>query len=69
MYVTVNYSATSSKEAMRFINRFKIDAIFDDDFEITFYMLDAECSQCGTPLTAPTPCDKVKPQRHLRVVR
>jgi hypothetical protein len=23
MYVTVNYSATSSKEAMRFINRFK----------------------------------------------
>ncbi len=50
-------------------NIFKIDAIFDDDFEITFYMLDAECSQCGTHLTAPTPCDKVKPQRHLRVVR
>jgi rRNA maturation protein Nop10 len=49
-------------------NLFKIDAIFDDDFELTFYMLKAECSQCGEPLTAPTPCDKVK-ERHLRLVR
>lgn len=40
-------------------NLIKIDAIFDEDGELSFYMLDAECSQCGTLLTAPTPEDEL----------
>ena len=38
-------------------NILRIDAIFDQDYEVAFYMLDAECAQCGTLVTAPTPLD------------
>lgn len=38
-------------------NIIRIDAIFDDDGELSFYLLDAECAQCGTLLTAITPED------------
>ena len=36
---------------------FTIHATFDDDYEITTYLLDAKCSMCDTRLTAPTPLD------------
>ena len=35
----------------------KIVAAFDDDYEVAYYFLDAECWNCGTRLTAPTPID------------
>lgn len=40
-------------------NIIKVDAIFDEEGELSFYMLDAECSQCSTLLTAPTPEDEL----------
>lgn len=42
-------------------NILKLDVIFDEEATISFYMLDAECSQCGTLLTAITPCDILEP--------
>jgi hypothetical protein len=37
---------------------FKVLVKFDpSDYEIGVYMLDAECSKCGTLVTAPTPID------------
>lgn len=37
---------------------FKILVKFDpSDYEIGLYMLDSECSKCGTLVTAPTPID------------
>lgn len=41
-------------------NIIKLDAIFDEEGEVSFYMLNAECSQCGTLLTAITPLDIVR---------
>jgi rRNA maturation protein Nop10 len=39
-------------------NIFKILAMFDNEtYEISQYLLDAECDQCGTLVTAPTPID------------
>lgn len=38
---------------------FTIHAVFDDDYEIAQYFLDAECSICHTKVTAPTPLDLV----------
>jgi hypothetical protein len=35
----------------------KVIAIFDDEYEISMYMLDAECYYCGAQVTAPTPLD------------
>lgn len=36
----------------------KVVVQFDPvDYEIGMYYLDAECSECGTLLTAPTPLD------------
>ena len=35
---------------------FKIKAIFDE-YEIALWFTDAECDECGTLLTAPTPAD------------
>jgi rRNA maturation endonuclease Nob1 len=29
-----------------------------EDYEIAGYYLDAECAQCGSPLTAPCPVDR-----------
>jgi uncharacterized Zn finger protein len=38
---------------------FNITAKFDKDtYELVFYKLSAQCSECGTLLTAPTPIDK-----------
>lgn len=35
-----------------------IKACFDPEtYEIEIYMLDAECAECGTMITAPTPLD------------
>lgn len=36
-------------------NIIKIDAIFDEEGVVSFYMQDAECAQCGTLLTPPMP--------------
>lgn len=36
---------------------FTIQAIFDEDYNIAGYLLDAECTFCTTKLTAPTPLD------------
>jgi len=36
---------------------FTIQAIFDDNYEIGMYLLNAECAMCHTKLTAPTPLD------------
>lgn len=42
----------------------KIIAKFDPlDYEIGLYLLDGECSKCGTLLTIPTPIDKEKYDR------
>lgn len=38
-------------------NIFSIKAIFDEEYELSMYMLDAECAMCHTRLTAPTPLD------------
>ncbi len=38
-------------------NIFNLKVIFDEDYEIAMYMLDAECAECGTLVTAPTPKD------------
>lgn len=38
-------------------NVFTIRAVFDD-YEIAGYYLDAECAECGSPLTAPCPVDR-----------
>lgn len=39
---------------------FTIQAIFDEEYEIGLYLLDAECAMCHTKLTAPTPLDLVE---------
>jgi hypothetical protein len=36
---------------------FTIQACFDENYEISGYLLDAECAYCKTKLTAPTPLD------------
>jgi len=38
---------------------FTVHAAFDDDYEISAYMLNAACDECGTLVTAPTPEDVV----------
>lgn len=38
-------------------NIFNVKVIFDNDYEIGMYLLDAECAICGTLITAPTPLD------------
>lgn len=39
---------------------FTVNVVFDEDYEIGLYLLDAECSMCKTKLTAPTPLDLVE---------
>ncbi|MBM3669954.1 MAG: hypothetical protein FJW97_08090 [Actinobacteria bacterium] len=34
-----------------------IRAVFED-YELTGYLLDAECACCGSPVTAPCPLDR-----------
>lgn len=36
-----------------------IQAEFDDDFELSGYLTNAECAYCHTKLTAPTPLDRI----------
>lgn len=36
---------------------FTIQAVFDEDYEVGMYLLDAECAMCHTKVTAPTPLD------------
>ena len=38
---------------------FTIQAEFDDDFELSGYLMNAECAYCKSKLTAPTPLDKI----------
>ena len=38
-------------------NIFKVLVTFDKEYNIEQYMLDAECNECGTLITAPTPLD------------
>lgn len=41
-------------------NVLQVRAIFDEGtYEISMYMLNAECAKCGTLVTAPTPEDLV----------
>lgn len=42
---------------------FTIQAVFDDNYEIAMYLLNAECAFCHTKLTAPTPLD-LPPNKH-----
>ena len=39
---------------------FSVQIAFDDSYEISAYMLDAKCGDCGTLVTAPTPEDVVE---------
>jgi uncharacterized Zn finger protein len=39
-------------------NIFKILVTFDEDYNLEEYLLNAECAECGTLITAPTPLDK-----------
>lgn len=39
---------------------FTIQASFDENYEIVFYLLNAECAICGSLVTAPTPLDLVE---------
>lgn len=39
---------------------FTIQAVFDENYEIGLYLLNAECAICGALLTAPTPLDLVE---------
>lgn len=36
---------------------FTIQAVFDEEYNIAQYLLNAECAECKTFLTAPTPLD------------
>lgn len=36
---------------------FIVKVVFDEGYEISGYLLDAQCSFCGTLVTAPTPLD------------
>lgn len=45
-----------------------IQAQFDEEGELTFYSLDAECNACGHELTAPTPLDYINLKRNRLVV-
>lgn len=36
---------------------FTIQAVFDDDYNVGLYLLDAQCAMCGCLVTAPTPLD------------
>lgn len=38
----------------------RIYASFDDSYEISMYLLEAECAFCESPMTAPTPLDLPK---------
>lgn len=38
---------------------FTIQAVFDENYEVAQYLLDAECAICHTKVTAPTPLDLV----------
>ena len=38
---------------------FTIQATFDENYEISGYLLNAECAMCETKVTAPTPLDLV----------
>ena len=38
-------------------NIFKILVTFDEQYDIEQYLLNAECAECGTLITAPTPLD------------
>ncbi len=38
---------------------FTIQACFDESYEISGYLLDAQCAYCSTKLTAPTPLDLI----------
>ncbi len=38
-------------------NLMLIKAVFED-YELAGYLLDAECAECGSPLTAPCPVDR-----------
>jgi hypothetical protein len=40
---------------------FTVQVIFDEDYEIGMYLLNAECAMCHTLVTAPTPLDLVEP--------
>lgn len=40
---------------------FTIQAVFDENYEVGMYLLDAECAMCHTKVTAPTPLDLVDP--------
>ena len=39
-------------------NIFKVLVTFDEEYNIEQYLLDSECAECGTLITAPTPLDK-----------
>jgi hypothetical protein len=39
---------------------FTIHAVFDENYEVGMYLLDAECAMCHTKVTAPTPLDLVE---------
>lgn len=36
---------------------FTIQAVFNDEYEVAMYLLNAECAMCHTKITAPTPLD------------
>jgi hypothetical protein len=38
-------------------NIFKVLVTFDEEYNIEQYLLDSECAECGTLVTAPTPLD------------
>jgi hypothetical protein len=47
-----------------------IQAQFDEEGELTFYDLDAQCNNCLTPLKAPTPIDYIHLKKNrLKVVK
>lgn len=39
---------------------FTIQAVFDENYEVGMYLLDARCAMCNTKLTAPTPLDLIE---------
>lgn len=38
---------------------FTVQVSFDEDYEISAYLLNAECAYCHTKVTAPTPLDLI----------
>ena len=56
----LNIRGIPTRECICGSTLFTIQAEFDEEYELSGYLLDAHCAYCGCKLTAPTPLDLVE---------